>query len=425
MTTSDALLMGLLLDTPPINPSGGGGGGSRYTVESLTFSGDLITDAVREAEVEGDGLTPPAGVGPWPAATNLCTNGGFETNTTGWATFTDRTLASSDEQAKFGSRSMKASASATLGATTVAQFQVTIATTTTFTVGFWLYIPSSWTGGNILFQAINYSGATLPGATVANLSLRDQWQRLTYTFTTAADGVGAMQIATQTSWVSGESVYIDGFQLETGSIATPYIETDGFTETRTAGRVQMPVADLFTATQGWVVARVNPGLDSSAISGALSVMDWRDDGNNRLSLRYISPSSLEMTRRNTSGTSSEFVTKNLTAGTPTTGIWAWTSTVVRGSVDGGGFEQTANTLIPTLAASSLDIGSVGGSSLWVDSNILWLVCGAGTLTDDDAAALDAFGDTPPTWAQLVGALPATAQVTGLWQAKTNQFFKAA
>src|SRR5690606_38265908 len=103
MTTSDALLMGLLLDTPPINPSGGGGGGSRYTVESLTFSGDLITDAVREAGVEGDGLTPPAGVGPWPAATNLVTNGGFETNTDGWTeSLPDFSITQSDEQAKFG-----------------------------------------------------------------------------------------------------------------------------------------------------------------------------------------------------------------------------------------------------------------------------------------------------------------------------------
>ena len=52
--------------------------------EALTLSGNEIEDVVREAALEGDGRAVEASYGLWEATTNLVTNGGFETNTTGW-----------------------------------------------------------------------------------------------------------------------------------------------------------------------------------------------------------------------------------------------------------------------------------------------------------------------------------------------------
>src|SRR3990167_6344341 len=82
------------------------GGGPVYVPDDLTFTGGLITDAVRTTAVEGDGLTPPAGVGIWPAATNLVTNGGFETNTTGWVG-TGGAINRYTSAAKFGTASAR------------------------------------------------------------------------------------------------------------------------------------------------------------------------------------------------------------------------------------------------------------------------------------------------------------------------------
>ncbi|MBA3736527.1 MAG: prepilin-type N-terminal cleavage/methylation domain-containing protein [Actinobacteria bacterium] len=51
---------------------------------SLTTSGGLITDATRATNTSGDGLGADSSFGVWEASTNEVTNGGFETNLTGW-----------------------------------------------------------------------------------------------------------------------------------------------------------------------------------------------------------------------------------------------------------------------------------------------------------------------------------------------------
>ena len=60
------------------------GGGLRSTSGALTLSGNEITDAVRSAGTEGDGLTvPDRTTGIWEATTNRNVNGNATTNTTG------------------------------------------------------------------------------------------------------------------------------------------------------------------------------------------------------------------------------------------------------------------------------------------------------------------------------------------------------
>ena len=60
------------------------------------------------AGLQGHGLSNDGSTGIWPAATNLCTNGGFETNTTGWAAAVGtETLTRQSTTCKFGSDEME------------------------------------------------------------------------------------------------------------------------------------------------------------------------------------------------------------------------------------------------------------------------------------------------------------------------------
>ncbi|MEK0326660.1 MAG: hypothetical protein QQN63_13260, partial [Nitrosopumilus sp.] len=61
----------------------------------------------------------------------------------------------------------------------------------------------------------------------------------------------------------------------------------------------------------------------------------------------------------------------------------------------------------------MNLGQIGES----DSDILWFACGLGTLTDADAAAIDALGNTDPAPANF----PAAAQLTAIWSADNNTF----
>ena len=398
--------------------------GGEYTVESLTVSGDLITPATRALNVDGDGLPIDSGYGIWPAATNLITNGGFETNTTGWSTTSPGawiasggTLTRITSDAKFGD------AAARIVVTNQqfrgAAFAVTLSPTTTYTVSFWY--KGTQVNGAALF--LGEAGSSTGQSTA--LSNAADWTRASATFTTTAGTSYVVGIRTTGSNGSMDIVF-DGVQVETGSIATPYIETDGSTESRTAGRIQMPVADLFTETQGAVFARLNAGAASTALAGFPRVYQLRDDGNNRIDNAYDASSARwGFSRKAAAAGLDVFITDAFAGGAGLSLLSAWTATQLRGSLDGGAFSSVANSSIPTLTATTIDIGSNAGASSWWGGNVRWFATFAGTLTDADAAALDALGDTPPTWAQLVGALPATAQVTGLWDARTAQFFKAA
>jgi len=123
-----------------------------------------------------------------------------------------------------------------------------------------------------------------------------------------------------------------------------------------------------------------------------------------------------------SGASDSGTMTAVAQGTPVSGAWAWTATNLGVSANGAAFgTRTANSSIPTLAATSADLGSRAGSSVYIDSNVLWFATFAGTLTDADATALDAFGDTPPTPSMLVNACLPAADPTSLWACVDNVF----
>jgi len=389
------------------------------TTESLTTSGGLITPATRTLNVDGDGLPVDSGYGIWPAATNLVTNGGAETNTTG-VTAVSSTTTRTTAQFKFGAASFNvvtSNATANEGA-----YETFTATAAVYTVSAWVR-----GSGTVRMAVRDNSGANAQTGTPVTLSTT--WQRITLTTTALTAATWRVYVETPTQ--QSTTFQFDGLQAELGSIATPYIETDGSTESRTGGRIQMPVADLFTETQGAVFAALNPGWSNAnepgGGTGEAYILSWADDANSRLSLFYGEANNRWESRRVASGTSvSDTYPAAITQGVTATICYAWEAARVRLSANGGAFISVAGTNIPTLSATSADIGAqavFGGLSRHIASNMRWFATFAGTLTDDDAAALNAFGDTPPSVTQLFNALSAKSKPTSLWIAEDSGYLE--
>src|SRR3990167_4449938 len=211
-----------------------------YSLRPLTLSGNEITDAVRRAGIEGDGASPfDQSLGVHGETENLCTNGGFETNTAGWSASGTNTLARSTEQAKFGAASAKCTYQ---NNNDIARFAVTL-TAANHALSAWLYIPSDYDGTVITVRFVNFTGATGSGTVNADMTKVDQWQEVTVgpTLIDAGDLAGHFQIVvTGGAPSAGKFIYLDGVGIELGNIASPYKETDGATATRSAARVQVP-----------------------------------------------------------------------------------------------------------------------------------------------------------------------------------------
>lgn len=398
----------------------------------LTVS-NAITDATRITGVDGDGRSPTGGtVGIWQSATNLCTNGGIETNTTGWVASGALTIARSTEQAKFGSASLKSTANATDATLSLALGQwgpVTI-TAVQHTISAWIYITPGWAGGTIKVKAFQFTSATGTVEASANMALTGQWQRVVCGPFTPAGGdlTGDIRI-TADGVVQGNSAYIDGVQLEARRMATPYVQTNGSTASRASTRVTGPSSAL-DATRCWVAACVRPGWAYNAWEGYSDgyprIMDYGVDGDNGFHLFYDTTTASPNINRwcfkcESGGPQDEVhhsVASTHAAGDPIVVIATITSAALRIKVNGSNFRSLARTRpVPNLSATTtFDIGRKS----WVDDNqlngeVVWFACGLGDLTDADGATLAAFGTTPPTLKQLPG------EPTMAWPAITSSF----
>jgi len=357
-----------------------------YRYEPLTLSGNEITDAVRRAGVYGDGLSPSDfSLGVWAAATNLCTNGGFETNTTGWTTGGTNTIAASAEQFKFGAKSLKAVYADNANLADYAA----IITNAEHTVSVWVYIPTAYDGAGIELRQLNYTVAT--SAVAANMALRDQWQRLTLSFTPGADVTGNIQVNnTGAAPTATRFIYVDGVQVETGSTATPYVETDGATAIRPAGRIQVPnIRQYLNETQGWGAMRIRAGHASADIgSGNRRIFNWADDGDNTVFVYYAEATDQFIITRYDGGVGGPAaVAKGYTRGEEITIVFSWTATQTRMSINGDVFTPAANTFIPALVVTSVDIGQADAGAYW-GGDFLAFAIGRGRLTDSDAYAIN-------------------------------------
>lgn len=380
--------------------------GESGTATSLTLSGNEITDAVRAAGAQGDGLAPEGSMGIWEATTNLITNGGMETNDTGW-TDVSATGSRVTSQYKFGAASLEVvtgNAAANEGC-----YHNFAATAAAYTVSAWVRGP----GGGTVRMAVrdNAGGSPQTGSAV---TLSSSWQRISLTTTALSSATWRCYVETDSQ--QSITFQVDGVQVEQQPLATPYVETDGGTASRSAGRVQVPVAAVLDETQGWVAIRFRSGWGNSSEpvggSGFLSWFDWRDNSTTRLAFAYRESTNTLYHYRKNAGTGAEGngPALALSVGDAATAIMSWTATQIASSANGSVFTtQAAGTGIPALAATQFD---VGGEAHNADDDVFWFACGLGTLTDADAANIHAWGSPDPA----PGLFPTAADLTMIWRA---------
>lgn len=377
----------------------------------LTLSGNEITDASRAAGLEGDGLLNDSSFGIWEAATNLCTNGGFETNTTGWTAWgAEASISRVTTQAKFGSASLEVVVT-DLGNRGTG-VKVSLSATTVYTFSAWVKVP---TGATVRLAVYDTPATTQLGG--VNVVGNDDWQRASVTFTSDGDGGDHNFYIMTFADYNAVTFYIDGVQIETGFIATPYIETDGATAVRDAAYVRAP-SSLLSVTQSWVAFRVRTGWGATEPIAAPRVFSWSTVWDNLINIQRGSDALVQIKNDASGGAASQTASATLvwTAGASSTIVGKWDAAAIYIAANGSAFASAARSEIPDLtAATTFFIGrdAVFSASLYGD--VLWFACGTGTLTDADSALLYSWGNADPQWSWF----PASAQLTGLWDGRSR------
>ena len=180
-----------------------------------------------------------------PAATNLVTNGGFETDTTGWAAQGAGAVISSEAvaDAPFGARVLRITGATSTNARAVDSASIpNPAQGVVYTAQARIRAANAGAVGLVgLVQLEEQGGAQGNQSTLTPVTLTAEWQYATVTRTVAqADRtVLAVYVGVFDAAVVGtDQIEVDGVQAELGPVATPYIETNGGTASRTATTVR-------------------------------------------------------------------------------------------------------------------------------------------------------------------------------------------
>lgn len=152
------------------------------------------------------------------AATNLCTNGSFETNTSGWANGTGGTITRTTAEHKFGS----AAGQIVYAGSVVNEYvgyPITPPSIGAFVAGLWMKAPA----GSVL--QITLAGSANNSTPFVGTA---DWQFVSARVTNTAIVTTTLYVATYSlagaSSPQAITVYIDGAHIEAGSTPEPYVE---------------------------------------------------------------------------------------------------------------------------------------------------------------------------------------------------------
>jgi len=371
----------------------------------LTVSGNEVTDRIRAAADQGDGLKSDSSFGLWAAATNLALNSNAKTNTTSiidvGATTTRETsgLVGADTT-RF--KTVTANAATAEG---TSQLIDGGAGSTQYTFSCWL----SGTGTVKLYISDTVGGKQLG----SQITLTATPTKYSTTATTGALGI-TETCGWETDSQQGLTVYHGRWMCETGSAATPHVLTDGAQASRTAARVRIATAGLFSPTQGWVAMRMRMGFgNASALPTTASNFFYWGTGTDRIMVFAGTPG---WDVRRSTGTDA-FPTGTWVTGEIATFVAAWSATQVKGSYNGGTFATASNSTIPVIAQTTADIGNNSDAlTRLIDADCLWFACGDGNLTSADAVTLHTYGNTGPSSFH-------TPYMTALWRADNGTFLR--
>lgn len=379
---------------------------------ALTMTGNEVTDASRTAGVQGDGLTSPdSSYGIWDGTTNLFTNGGAETNLTGFTAIANGVLTRDTTESKFGSASAKVVDPGGANFSGLNIGAVTGLAAGSVTASVWL----KGTGTCSLRLSENGVGST----DSSTITLTSTWTRYSVTRTWTATASATLYVWTAFG-TAAFTAYVDGVQVEQKAIATPYVHTNGATATRAFGQVTLP-STLIDQTKGWASFRVRMGIPSTAaMPGATAqTLFGARNGADILAVDYYSSANTWRFTYGNTGT-------GLSQVTPAAGAFAigqtYTITISWDSVATPKgvlyVNTTANNLagafaVPTTLTSGWTVGYGAGNSAF-DGEVLWAAFGSGPLTAGDVTTISGFGNTDPSPASF----PAAAKVSGVWTADT-------
>lgn len=388
--------------------------------QAFTVTGTVITDNLRSQTTPQhfDGRSPESSVGVWLGTTNLVVNGSFETDTTGWSAETGVTIARDTTVARHGVASLKVT---TNGSTT---FQGTrsgfmpVTAGQPYTVSFWargsgsIEARVSWFDSNMVYLTDTSTQPT-------QFALSATWQRIVFRTTAPSNAAYARIRITTGNTAQAITFWIDAVQFEQSPFATPYVHTDGATASRSAPQLYLPanaVREIFSPQQGWFAIRARQWLNHSQIPDGytMGLMFWGPSSGPQMVLRlWLGPTdqNLSLFANPSAGAVERSTAGQVSGGQSFLAIAAWTPTALKLSLNGSTFATASRPSIPDLSMESLCIGSQWGVN-HLNGEILWVAMGAGTLTDADAAALAALGDSDP----LPSDFPAGAQLTLLWSA---------
>jgi hypothetical protein len=382
----------------------------------VTVTGNEITDVVRAANVEGDGLSSSdSSYGIWSTRNNYCRNGNAATNLTDWLSDSGATVTRDTTESKFGSTSVKVVTPGSVvgeGVRIASDTGLAMAAGRRCFGGAWV-----WGSGTIeTFVEIKNTDATFTYGGSTQYTLTSTPQRLDFSFvdveaTKTGDQI-TLYILTVTS-AQAITFHVGGVMIEhnvstLGASRHPYVHTDGTTASKAVGRIQMPVGNL-SKTQGWMAARVRAGVASAVVVSGMfpQVLNWGVSDSDEMGCGWRPDTGVWYGKRDSGGVNG---TRPEIAGTFVRGdlftlVFAWTATQLKLSLNGSVFTVTAHTGIPSVAfPDTLDIGrhTFSVAEFW-NGEILWVAMGSGTLSDADAVTLHGFGNSDPEFGELPGS----------------------
>jgi hypothetical protein len=267
-----------------------------------------------------------------------------------------------------------------------------------YTASGYVKIPSAYDGTDLRLESVGFGEVE---SVAADMTRRDVWQRPRLSFRPTTSVTGNVQFTEYgTLPTNGVSAYFDGLQVEVGERALPFELTS-----RTAGYIGNVPASLIDEVGFAALFRVTYG---TRIVGEdlMYLLDWRDDADNLYSV-YIDPTSAswEFVRRHAGVQDS--ISAPVGSGTVNVAVMALPDSLSI-SINGEPFVSAAGTHVPTLAASTFQLGASAGA-LQFDGRVHFMALMKGILTDADVSNLNSIlsaGRQP-----VYGEFPSAADVT--------------
>ncbi len=179
---------------------------------SVPVGGDFEVDGY--LETDAGGFTP--------AVENLVSNPSFEDgSTSGWWKGGINTITAVTTRSVHGDYSLE---STYQDDNRMAYYSISgLVASTQYIASIQIYIPGDWDGGGMkLSDDGTFGGATGEVRVQADMGLTDQWQTMTYTFTTAVDVSGTFVLRAASAPSVGKKLYFDNFQLTLGDTVLPF-----------------------------------------------------------------------------------------------------------------------------------------------------------------------------------------------------------